>query len=167
MSAPHFWLCADVCQPADPGCHNRVDLDQSSDLHPPALLDWRKQEPAFLAEMLHGASLDEQTATLHDALPRVFDGGGGFCFFPLRNDPADSWYERIDSATSTWESGLPEALRSYGVLLVAAPDGKVSRHYIGMQPDGAVLRCKADGTACAGVYPSYRTVNECCEVTDG
>lgn len=167
MSAPHFWLCADAYQYADSGCYDRVDLDQSGDLHPPALLDWRKQEPAFLAEMLHGASLDEQTATLHDALPNVFDGGGGFCFFPLRNDPVDSWYERIDSATSTWESGLPEALRGYGVLLVAAPDGKVTRHYIGMQPDGAVLRCKADSTTCAGAVPSYRTICERCEVSNG
>jgi len=159
-----FWLCADLAQPADPDCADRMDLDLSSDLEQLSMLDWRKEEPAFLAEMLHGASLDEQCATLQQALPSVFDGGHGFCFFPLRSSPSDSWYERIDSAASTWESGLPEALRGYGVLLVAAPDGKVTRHYIGMQPDGAVLRCKVDSTTCAGAVPSYRTV---CEVSDG
>ena len=110
-----FWLCADLAQPADPDCADRMDLDLSSDLEQLSMLDWRKEEPAFLAEMLHGASLDEQCATLPQALPSVFDGWPRVLFFPPGPRPPASSVAapgptRRRVRWARWPSGWPAAV---------------------------------------------------------
>ena len=157
--------CLDIAEPPSEW-DAYMDGDLSANLEFPAVgTDWQKLPPEELAEALHGRTPEDQDELLSAAFGPV---GGPYvtfaAYFPDGVD--DPWYERTDTDGSELQKVLIRSIRGFGLLILRTPEG-TTRHYIGRQP-GYLARCAVcDGSDCAGVYPSYRTVYSRCEVGNG